>query len=1049
MRKKKIILWALAFLMAFTVNAPFSAAAAAVSFPDMPANWSTKALENAVKNGLITGVPGKGGSLYIRPNNTLKRAEMASIINKAFNCDQEASMSGVNDVKTEDWFYKHMALAVQMGSFAKASAMRPNDNITREEAFTVLAKVFKLPEAKDYSTFNRFSDAGSVSEYAKGRIASLLENDYIAGSGNWIHPKKNITRAEFATVMDNIVKEYVQNPKTVSDVSDGNVIVNVSGATLQNLTVSGDLIIADGVGQGDVTLDNVDVEGRLVIRGGGSNSIEIAGNSLIKELLVDNVNNQVRIYASKGAKVTTAKLLGKTTLDGTFSNVYVVGTDAQVDINGTVQYLDVQATANIALSRSATVTAAEVQRAAGGTVLQGQGNLERVTVRADRTQINTNNTRITVDSGVKNVSAGNSWLDAGKVSTSGANAASQTPPSGSAAAASDDAEVSKVTLSHSTVSFPEGKTDDRDRVKLVATISPSDARDKSVKWDITGSYAGRYELYETSSSSRTVGLNTQTDALTVYVGASASTLSLSHTATVTVTTVDGKRTASCKIIVGDEKSTTPKADVTTVAKTSSRQKNVKFTLTNSSTLKGDWRVYTRSSGSSEADGVTCSNSGSTLTLYHNTDVGADTYYVAITESGHTESDRLALTVSDTGYSVKGTVTADGKGVPATVRVKNSSGNLMAAAVKADSKGAYTVSNVPRGSSYIVEAEYSGYNTGKSGSFNLNGDTTGRDVTLSKGSYSVSGRVTGSDAPSGLAASLQLQNSSGSNVGSAVTANASGYYTISNVSPANGYTVSVSMTGYTGGTITSFNVSGSNVSNKDITLQSTKPVAYTVSGKVTDAETKTALKGANVVVSGGGKTYSDVTKDDGSYSIAVFSGTYKIDVTPPGTADTTEHVGFKEENFVLSGKSVTKDIPLTPKKYTVTGTVTSGDKPLYYAAVTLKRSGSSELSGNTNDKGQYQIKDVAAGTYTMTVKMAGYEDWTQEVAIDRKKITFDMNLKAIVPLADPPSGDPNGGSKPPENPPNDSGGGTGGSENPPDNQGGGTGDPGSQQQGAAA
>ena len=47
-------------------------------FSDMPDNWSTKALQNAVANGLIGGSDGK-----IMPEDNLTRAEMATVIARA------------------------------------------------------------------------------------------------------------------------------------------------------------------------------------------------------------------------------------------------------------------------------------------------------------------------------------------------------------------------------------------------------------------------------------------------------------------------------------------------------------------------------------------------------------------------------------------------------------------------------------------------------------------------------------------------------------------------------------------------------------------------------------------------------------------------------------------------------------------------------------------------------------------------------------------------------------------------------------------------------
>ena len=58
-------------------------------------------------------------------------------------------------------------------------------------------------------------------------------------------------------------------------------------------------------------------------------------------------------------------------------------------------------------------------------------------------------------------------------------------------------------------------------------------------------------------------------------------------------------------------------------------------------------------------------------------------------------------------------------------------------------------------------------------------------------YTISGTITGSDTLSGIAATVQLKNSSNENVGSPVVAGADGSYTIINVPAASGYTIEVS------------------------------------------------------------------------------------------------------------------------------------------------------------------------------------------------------------------------------------------------------------------
>ncbi len=99
--------------------------------------------------------------------------------------------------------------------------------------------------------------------------------------------------------------------------------------------------------------------------------------------------------------------------------------------------------------------------------------------------------------------------------------------------------------------------------------------------------------------------------------------------------------------------------------------------------------------------------------------------------------------------------------------------------------------------------------------------TNKHVTISQPVYfDISGTVKGSDTNQGIAATIQLKDNMGGNVGAAVPAAADGSYTITGVLAGTGYYIAVSMPGYTEGYITAFDVINANITGKDITLQKT-------------------------------------------------------------------------------------------------------------------------------------------------------------------------------------------------------------------------------------
>lgn len=254
--KKSPMIMGLIGAMLLSTNA---FAAVPSDFSDFPTDWSAPAMTHAVQNGLLNGSDGK-----ILPKGLLTRAQMATMVNRAFASSAKASLTSFTDMVPGVWHYNEMAKSVQMGAFQGADGkLSPNDPITREQAFAVLARAFGLADGKA-SSLDKFSDGAQVSSWARGAVAALVEQGYVTGADGALNPQSYITRAEFAQVMDALVAAYADQDLKDQTV-EGNLILRTN-STLENVTVKGDLILADGVSA--ASLKNVTVTGRLVVRGG-------------------------------------------------------------------------------------------------------------------------------------------------------------------------------------------------------------------------------------------------------------------------------------------------------------------------------------------------------------------------------------------------------------------------------------------------------------------------------------------------------------------------------------------------------------------------------------------------------------------------------------------------------------------------------------------------------------------------------------------------------------------------------------------------------------
>ena len=299
MKKKRILALFLAAVSCLSLAVSASAANTvnrkATDFRDYDRTaWYAEAVSAAVDNGLLYGK----SSTILDPNGDMTRAEMAAIINRSFGCYKAADISQYKDVSKSKWYYKDVALAVQMGTYngRSASSMAPDAPISRQEAMTVVARALEL----DYDSYSKtdlsaFSDRSEISNWALPYVRAMVGADYIHGRGKVLAPLDNITRAEFAQIFYNIIGTYIVSKGTYDKDIKGSVLIRTDEVTLQNMTVDGDLIIGCGAADGKITLDNVTVKGRLLVWGGGTKAVYCNAGTNMPAVVVARVDDAVKV----------------------------------------------------------------------------------------------------------------------------------------------------------------------------------------------------------------------------------------------------------------------------------------------------------------------------------------------------------------------------------------------------------------------------------------------------------------------------------------------------------------------------------------------------------------------------------------------------------------------------------------------------------------------------------------------------------------------------------------------------------------------------------
>lgn len=229
----------------------------AKTFSDVSSgHWAKNIINEWTNNGIISGYI--DGSF--RPNEGLTKAELVTIINKINNDEQIVYKRPSKDIKTTDWYCTDMAIALKNGliELDDNSNLNPKDLVTREEAITMLAKLFKLKYlGNPLNVLSKFNDANNIESENLPYIAAMVKEGYVSGNNGRLNPKQNITRAELVSLLDSTVEKIHSNGKLANKDLNGNLVLNGENISVNNVEVNGYIFLLKGTKNGNVVFNNV------------------------------------------------------------------------------------------------------------------------------------------------------------------------------------------------------------------------------------------------------------------------------------------------------------------------------------------------------------------------------------------------------------------------------------------------------------------------------------------------------------------------------------------------------------------------------------------------------------------------------------------------------------------------------------------------------------------------------------------------------------------------------------------------------------------------
>lgn len=272
---------------------------------DYEGHWAQKQISRWLEKGWLKGF----ADGTVRPDQAITRAEFIALINKFAGLTAESKVKAdFSDLPKTGWAYEEISKALDAGIIkGYGGTIRPGDPVMRQEAAIMVSRLLYY-ETGGTEVLSRFSDKDQIAGWSQADVAAMINAGRMKGypDGRFA-PEQAMTRAEAIALLDynNVTSGGLQSVTISSSEGLGsfepgaikyynNVTVSGYDVLLQNLKIFGDLILDEGMGSGVVTLDSVEVLGKVIIQGSGDPSVQLK-NTTLNQVNVQSKSGTVRL----------------------------------------------------------------------------------------------------------------------------------------------------------------------------------------------------------------------------------------------------------------------------------------------------------------------------------------------------------------------------------------------------------------------------------------------------------------------------------------------------------------------------------------------------------------------------------------------------------------------------------------------------------------------------------------------------------------------------------------------------------------------------------
>lgn len=186
---------------------------AVYTFPDVPeAHWAYEAVARAAGQGWMGGMDDGG----FHPDEPLTRGMLVTLLGRMTGVEPEQQPdSGFDDVDPSRWYAPYVAWAAEQGlvSGVGGGSFAPDAPVSRQELAVLLARwLLAQGHELDGQAAEEYADQSSISPWAVEAVLALRAAGLMSGSGDTFAPLGQVTRAQMAQLVCNLMGQAVIRP---------------------------------------------------------------------------------------------------------------------------------------------------------------------------------------------------------------------------------------------------------------------------------------------------------------------------------------------------------------------------------------------------------------------------------------------------------------------------------------------------------------------------------------------------------------------------------------------------------------------------------------------------------------------------------------------------------------------------------------------------------------------------------------------------------------------------------------------------------------------